>query len=142
MFNVDWLSDRVAVPAQRVFEYTEDDVAAQFGGGSNQIRLDSLSSLPCLFCAEGTHNELAYVGQINRARISGREIRLEVSLDSEVPPLRNSQLFERRADLDMPSEWEFSRNHWAVKDVDLYRFLLWSVRPRRQRPLCIPDPGA
>ena len=34
----------------------------------------------------------------------------------------------------MPNDFEFSRNHWAVKDVDLYRFLLRNIRPRRQRP--------
>lgn len=34
----------------------------------------------------------------------------------------------------MPHDFEFSRNHWAVEDVDLYRFLLRNVRPRRQRP--------
>jgi hypothetical protein len=51
-----------------------------------------------------------------------------------VPPLKNSLLFENRAALDMPTDFEFSRNHWAVKDVDLYRFLLRNVRPRRQRP--------
>src|SRR4051794_40935915 len=34
----------------------------------------------------------------------------------------------------MPQDLEFSRNHWAIKDVDLYRFLLRNVRPRRQRP--------
>jgi len=33
----------------------------------------------------------------------------------------------------MPQEFEFSRNHWAIKNVDLYRFLLRNVRPRRQR---------
>ena len=34
----------------------------------------------------------------------------------------------------MQQDFEFSRNHWAVKDIDLYRFLLRNVRPRRQRP--------
>lgn len=33
-----------------------------------------------------------------------------------------------------PHNFEFSRSHWAVKDVDLYRVLLRLVRPRRQRP--------
>jgi hypothetical protein len=41
---------------------------------------------------------------------------------------------ENRMALDMRQDFEFSRNHWAVKDVDLYRFLLRNVRPRRQRP--------
>lgn len=34
----------------------------------------------------------------------------------------------------MPEDFEFSRNHWAVKELDLYQFLLGNVRPRRQRP--------
>lgn len=34
----------------------------------------------------------------------------------------------------MPHDFEFSHNHWAVKDVDLYRFLMRNVRPGRQRP--------
>jgi hypothetical protein len=31
-------------------------------------------------------------------------------------------------------DWDWGRNHWAVKEVDLYRFLLRNVNPRRQRP--------
>ena len=34
----------------------------------------------------------------------------------------------------------FSRNHWAIKDIDLYRFLLRNVRPRRQRPTVFQIP--
>jgi hypothetical protein len=59
---------------------------------------------------------------------------LEVSFDAEVPPLQNSMIYANRLELDMPHDFEFSRNHWAVKDVNLYRFLLRNVRPRRQRP--------
>jgi hypothetical protein len=33
-------------------------------------------------------------------------------------------IYANRLSLDMLKEFEFSRNHWAVKDVDLYRFLL------------------
>ncbi len=43
-------------------------------------------------------------------------------------------IYENRMALDMPHDFEFSRNHWAVKDIDLYRFLLRNIRPRRQRP--------
>lgn len=96
--------------------------------------LDRLASLPCLFCEEGTADELAYVGQINRARITGRDVALEINFDAEVPPLQNRMMHANRVELDMPHDLEFSRNHWAVKDVDLYRFLLRNVRPRRQRP--------
>ena len=139
MFNVDWSSGRVNVPIGRMFEYTENHIANQFQQDGNPL-LDLLTALPCLFCEEGTTDEVACVGQINRARISGRDVSLEVSFDAEVPPLQNSMMYANRVELDMPQDFEFSRNHWAVKEVDLYRFLLRNVRPRRQRPTVFQIP--
>ena len=133
MFNVDWSSSRVTVPLGRMFEYTEDHITEQFRQDGS-VLLDRLVSLPCLFCEEGLAEETAYIGQINRARTSGRDVVLEISVDTEVPPLQNQMMYANRAELDMPHDFEFSRNHWAIKDVDLYRFLLRNVRPRRQRP--------
>ena len=75
--------------------------------------------------------EEAYVGHINMVRLSGHDLYLEIILDEEVPSFKNSMMYANRIDLDINN---FSRNHWAVKDVDLYRFLLQNVRPRRQRP--------
>ncbi len=140
MFNVDWSAGRVTIPMGRMFEYTDDHISAQFRDTSNNLMLDRLSSLPCLFCEEGTSDETAYVGQINRARITGKDLSLEISFDAEVPPLQNGIIIANRTELDMPHDFEFSRNHWAVKDVDLYRFLLRTVRPRRQRPTVFQIP--
>jgi hypothetical protein len=133
MFNVDWSSGRVNVPMGRMFEFTEKRISAQFQENGTPL-LDRLTSLPCLFCVEGITNEAVNVGQINRARVVGRDVALEVSVDADVPSLRNSIIYANRAELHMSDDFEFSRNHWAVKDVDLYRFLLRNVRPRRQRP--------
>lgn len=133
MFNVDWLSGRANVPIARVLEHTDQHIYEKFMDG-NDISLDRLTSLPCIFCGEGTEDEVAYVGQINRARKSGGSISLEISFDEEVPPLQNSVIYANRSELDITNNFEFSRNHWAVKDVDLYRFLLRNIRPRRQRP--------
>lgn len=134
MFTADWPSGRVIVPTARIFEYTDDHIAAPFRDSGGHPALDRLISLPCLFCEEGTTDEVAYVGQINRARVVGTTVSLEVSFDTDVPQLRNSMIHANRTELHMPADFEFSRNHWAVKDVDLYRFLLRNVRPRRQRP--------
>ena len=133
MFNVDWLSGRITVPIGRIFEYTDDHIADHFRHEGNPV-LDRLKALPCLFCEEGTSDQVAYVGQINRARITGRDVALEINFDPDVPPLRNSIVKANQIELDMPVDFEFSRNHWAVKDVDLYRFLNRNIRPRRQRP--------
>lgn len=134
MFNTDWSSGRATVPIGRMFEYTDEHITAQFRDSGSNLLLDRLSSLPCLFCEEGTEDETAFVGQINRARIAGMDVALEISFDTDVPPLQNRTLYTSRAELGMPRDFEFSRNHWAVKDVDLYRFLLRNIRPRRQRP--------
>jgi hypothetical protein len=139
MFNVNWASGRAAIPIERMFEYTDDHISARYRHERVPI-LESLTALPCLFCEEGTESEIAYVGQINRARIAGREVVVEISLDSEVPPLQNSMMYANRTELDMPHDFEFSRNHWAVKDIDLYRFLLRNTRPRRQRPTVFQIP--
>ena len=133
MFTVDWMSGRVTVPLGRMFEYTDNHITDQFRQNGS-VQLEALRALPCVFCKEGTTNEIAYVGQINGARVTGRDLFLEISFDTEVPPLTNSMIYANRTELSMPREREFSRNHWAVKDVDLYRFLLRNVRLRRQRP--------
>lgn len=139
MFNTDWLSGRAMIPISRMFEYTDDQITEQFRQNGSPL-LERLTALPCLFCEEGITDEVAYVGQINRARITGGTLALEISFDTEVPPLRNSMIYANRTELYMPYEFEFSRNHWAVKDVDLYRFLLRNVRPRRQRPTVFQIP--
>jgi hypothetical protein len=139
MRSVDWNNGREAMPVGRFFEYTDNHIADQFRQNGDLL-LDRLTALPCLFMQEGIRDEIAYVGQINRARIVGNEVSFEYTLDAEVPPLQNSMIYANRMALDMPHDFEFSRNHWAVKEVDLYRFLLRSVRPRRQRPTVFQIP--
>jgi hypothetical protein len=139
MFTVDWASGRANIPAERVFEFTEDTIKDQFRDNGN-LALERLTALPCLFCGEGTADEPAHVGYINRARLAGRDLALEVNFDPEVPVLSNRILYANRMELDMRHDFEFSRNHWAVKDVDLYRFLLRNIRPRRQHPLVFNIP--
>jgi hypothetical protein len=89
---------------------------------------------------EGTQNEIARVGQINMARLVGKQISFEFTLDADVPPLNNALIYANRMALNMPDDFEFSRNHWAVKNGDLYRSLFRIIRPRRQRPTVFDIP--
>ncbi len=133
MRRFDWDDGQAAMPLGRLFEYTGPHLTAQFSE-NGQPSLDRISRLPCLFMPEGIADERCHVGQINHARIANREVIFEYTLDPDVPPLQNSLIYASRLTLDMPQDFEFSRNHWAIKDVDLYRFLLRNVRPRRPRP--------
>jgi hypothetical protein len=131
--SVPWDPDRGSVSRDRVFEHTEDPVAQQFLEGQT-ILFDRLIKHPCLFAQEGVNDELAHVGTIIRARLIDGEVAFDYVLDPAVPPIPNRTIFANRADFDITNRFEFSRTHWAVKDVDLYRVLLRLVRPRRQRP--------
>lgn len=145
MFNLlmrwfEWGADNNAtMPLGRMFEFTDEHVADQFRRDGSPM-LERLTALPCLFMNEGIEDQVCRVGSITRARIANREIHFEYAIDAEVPPLVNSVIWANRNFLDMPQDFEFSRNHWAVKQVDLYRFLLRTVRPRRQRPTVFEIP--
>ena len=135
MQGVPWDEEgRDTVSAGRIFEYTDDEVAASFKGDGDKILLEKLMRLPCIFMEEGNGEQLARVGTITRARAAGRDIAIEYTYDLSIPPLLNSTIFANKLDFDMPHDFEFSRTHWAVKDVDLYRVLIRHTQPRRQRP--------
>lgn len=139
MLNVDWNRGRAEIPVGRVFEHTDVQLAEYFRQGGDWL-LDKMRALPSLFCQEGIEDQAAFVGRINDARITGNKVLFEFSFDQDVPPLQNSLIYANRADLDIHSDFEFSRNHWAIKDVDLYRFLLRNVRPGRQHPTVFDIP--
>lgn len=133
MRHIDWNAQNASMPLARMFEYTDPAIAVQFQHDGQPL-LDRLASIPCLFLPEGRHDEVCRVGSIFRPRIINGEVRFEYTLDGDVPSLTNQLIWDNRARFDMPEDFEFSRNHWAIKELDLYQFLLGNIRPRRQRP--------
>jgi hypothetical protein len=136
MSYYDWNEDSGSIRLDRMFEYTDDHLSNQFKDGALPA-LDRLTALPCLFIPEGTGDQVCRVGKITAARIRGKEVVFEYALDKYVPPMLNSFLFSHKKQLDMnyhSNSFDWNRTHWAVKDVDLYHFLLSNLNPRRQRP--------
>ncbi|TBA48916.1 hypothetical protein [Rhizobium ruizarguesonis] len=133
MIYSGWEGARDSMPLSRVFEYTAEDIVERYRSDAG-IRFDDLIRLPCLFMAEGTGPEIARVGRIFEYRVSGNEVVIEYGFDQTVPSLLNSTIFAHKRDFDMPHDFEFSRGHWAVKDVDLFKVLLGVTRSHRQRP--------
>jgi hypothetical protein len=139
MFNLlvagrGWADGRDSIIVERLFEYTDAEVTARFKPGG-QIDLRALAALPALLLAEsdGTPDQIARLATITKARLSGRDVILEYTFDPDVPPITNTALETLANDLDI-QKFEFSRTHWAVKDVDLFRVLLRVAQPRRARP--------
>ena len=129
-----WADGRDTMPIGRVFEYTDDVLVERFKPGGNPD-LAALTAFPTLFVEEtsGTPDQVARVGTITRARITGPNIALEYAYDLGTSSLPNKRLREFAADLGI-EDFEFYRTHWSVKDEDLFRVLLRNSQPRRQRP--------
>jgi hypothetical protein len=129
-----WADGRDTMPQARAFEYTSEELAIRFCPGA-QHDFPALAALPTLFVQEtsGLGEQVAHVGTITRARLNGRDIVLEFTYDLGIAAIPNHVLLRSAVELDI-DKYEFSRTHWAIKDVDLYRTLLRNSHPRRQRP--------
>lgn len=139
MFNLlvkgnAWADGRDTMYGGRTFEYTKRLLVDKFKP-AGQLDLAALSALPTLFVEEttGQGDQVARVGIISRARMSARDISLEYTYDLAVPAVPNKVLQGFATDLDI-EDFQFSRTHWSVKDIDLFRVLLRNVQPKRRRP--------
>ena len=134
MSGSGWSEARDTMPHSRTFEYTETHIKENFTNEGN-LDFNALVSLPTVFLQEtyDDGNQIVRIGTITRARVSGKDIAIEYYYDPTIPPLTNNQLQALAGELDI-EEFEFSRTHWAVKEVDLFRVLLSNMQPRRQQP--------
>jgi len=108
----------------RIFEYTQDDLVKTFKP-NGVLDQSKISKIPALFMTEiGLDgSQFARVGYINKVENRGRETRLDFYFDSGILPIPNTMLQSMSSELDIDG-FEFSRTHWAVKNVDLFHVLL------------------
>ncbi len=111
---------------QRVFEFTSEELAVSFRPDGN-LQVNRLMKLPCLFVSESdrTSSQLAQVGWITSIESSPKGYTVQFRVNPRISPITNRRLYELSSDLGI-DEWEFSRTHWAIKDVDLFEVLLMS----------------
>lgn len=149
MFNLlisgsGWAKSRDTMPIGRVFEYTDQELIANFRAADGTINFSALSSLPCLFMQEtfGDRSREVRVGTIIHAAITGKDVLLEYALDPRIPPFTNSVIEDFAQEFGISDTFEFSRTHWAIKDINLFQVLLHNLQPRRQQPkvFTISDP--
>lgn len=149
MFNLivksrGWTERLDTIPVERVFEHTESFLEDRFKP-AGQFDFAKLITLPTVFVQEtsGKGDQIARIGTILRAYISGRDVTLEYIYDSGIPPIPNRHFQSFAAELGI-IEFQFMRTHWSVKNADLYGSLLRNPQPRRSRPSVfqIRDPEA
>jgi hypothetical protein len=115
---------RDLLDSDRIFEFTQDGLKKTFKP-NGVLDQSKISQIPALFVSEirGEGSQFARVGYINRVEDRGKEMRLNYYFDSGIPPILNTMLQQIASELDIDG-YEFSRTHWAIKDINLFRVLL------------------
>jgi len=111
----------VTIEKGRFLEYTGHLISIQLQSLSTEAK-ESIRSWPCILMQEGRGQEQARLVAISRLDTTAKEVVATFSILREVAPILNDVLWRLRDILDI-GEFEFSRNHWAIKDRDLFAAL-------------------
>lgn len=108
----------------RVVEYTDDGVKSYIApsGGVDPSRLLNLPTLVMPELGDSTAVQVARIGHIEDLSRTGADYSFRFVANSEIGEIATERI-EAAAEALRIDRWEFSRTHWAVKDVDLYRVL-------------------
>ena len=104
----------------RLFAYTDDTIQRYFSlpqdGGPD---FQALMTLPCLFTYEG-RDVTGVIGRISQITPRTQGVELVYSLTDDYPKIRiNRDSVFASLGIDVEG-YEWSRTHWAVKDIDLF----------------------
>lgn len=125
MYNLLIGLTRGEVGADRLLEYTADDVREYLAPEVGQVRIERLLNLPTLLMPEtGFDDEpqIARVGHVTNVNKSRYGYTFSFVPNPAIAPIPSPRIEAAAGVLDI-TDWEFHRTHWAVKDVDLYRVL-------------------
>lgn len=131
-----WDEDEFVLELPRYLEHTALPLKERFSSLDERV-IENLKEMPALFAYEDRGREAGFparVGRIDQIHVRYGGLRITWRLDAAVPPISAEQLRVMFDDLDISQRnWEHTRSHWAIKDVDLMDVL------RRHRLLALPD---
>ena len=99
-------------------EYTVPEISEKYSQLS-EVNINQLKEFPCIFAYEGT-DDFFRIGYINDIRLRSQNIIIDFEFDQIIPPLPKQKMVNHKLAFDVSHDFEFNRNHWAVKDVDLF----------------------
>ena len=126
-----------SIPLDRVFEYTAPFIAGKYRK-NDDLRVNDLQELPTVLMSETSttfgDDQLARIATLTDISVTGKRVDITYVFDPNFPPIPNATIEKKlRTQWDLTG-WATSRNHWAIKDVDLFRSLLPIYLARRYHP--------
>lgn len=121
-----WDEDEFILELPRYLQYTVQPLSDRFAS-LDAATIEALKALPTLFAYEDRGREVgpsSHVGRIEDIQVRYGGVRIIWSLDATISPIPATKLKEIFGQLDISERnWEHTRTHWAIKDVDLYDVL-------------------
>lgn len=105
------------VHKDRFLEHTTPSISDSLKGLSDDA-IHAICSWPCLLMDEGRGDGKVILGEITKVEETRGGISVHFAPLHDAPDLVNAELWKLRNTLGI-QEFEFNRNHWAVKDHDL-----------------------
>ncbi|PAU53221.1 toll/interleukin-1 receptor domain-containing protein [Pseudomonas sp. PICF141] len=120
----DWDNPTWSLSTGRYLEHTVPVLRDRFNTLTGDV-VEQLKGMPTLFAYEEFRDQPARVGRITEIQQLQHELRVTLALDPAVTPIPQTVLSSIYQELDINiRNWEHSRTHWAVKDVDLVNVLM------------------
>ncbi len=110
-------------PLIRQYMTTSPHASGLSAGGLDGPEPSRLLNLPTLLMPELGFADCRQVGRVGRLeylQVVGGEYRFRFLPNLGVPEISTATIEAAAVDLGITNRFEFSRTHWAVKDVDLY----------------------
>jgi hypothetical protein len=108
-----------SITAGRVLQYTDDAIETKFQP-DGVLDIEAVLSLPTIVLEEGRDDERVRIVNLSRVVRHGADYDLTYTVESDLPNLTNADIYELSTELHL-HDWELGTNHWAIKDVDLFR---------------------
>lgn len=121
----EWNGDPFILEADRcvrVGEYTDKEIAAQYGTLS-LAQIDAIIQFPCIFAYETQCHKDPKLGYIRKIEKRQQKLKIYYKIIHLDKDLTQAEFVAMERELDMHS-YEYSRTHWAIKDVDLLKALI------------------
>lgn len=117
-----WKNSVYDYRSERFLEYTDPLLVKKFKSLKPKS-IKSLISYPCLFVYETGQEKPASIGQLTNIQQRVGFIRIHYEIDPSFPEISLIQLQKIQSELDVQSDWEWARTHWAIKDAELLKVL-------------------
>jgi predicted nucleotide-binding protein len=120
-YDEDYISkNKIELKKDRYLEYTVEEIKTKFKSLHNDV-IDKVKTFPTLLMVEQERAD-SKIGKITNINLKQDSIIIEFMLLESVPSIGSGKIESIKDKLDI-NDWELSRTHWAIKDVDLFKEL-------------------